>query len=111
MLAWGSGATSGFSGTSGPLKGVALRALHLDKAHLAGGATLASLAGDLTKAGVFAHAGLLDGAALRWALAAIPLMLVSTALGYRLNARLGETAFAGLFWAVMTGYTARLVLA
>jgi uncharacterized protein len=110
LLAFGAGATSGFSGTSGPLKGVALRALRLDRRHLAGGASIASLAGDLTKAGVFAHAGLLDGASLRWALAAVPLMLAATAGGVRTNRRIGEPAFAVLFWAVMGGYTARLLL-
>lgn len=110
-LAFAAGATSGFSGTSGPLKGVALRALRLDRQHLAGGASLASLAGDLAKAGVFAHAGLLDGSALRWALAAVPLMFVATTLGYRVNHRVGEATFAAMFWAVMGGYTARLLLA
>jgi len=34
VLAFGAGATSGFSGTSGPLKGVALRSLALDRQHL-----------------------------------------------------------------------------
>lgn len=110
VLAFAAGATSGFSGTSGPLKGVALRALHLDRRHLAGGASLASLAGDITKAGVFAHAGLLDGASLRWALGAVPLMAVATAVGVRSNRRVGEAVFAVLFWAVMGGYTVRLLV-
>lgn len=110
VLAFGAGATSGFSGTSGPLKGVALRARRLDRRHLAGGASIASLAGDVTKAGVFAHAGLLDATSLRWALVAVPLMLLATAVGVRTNRRIGEPAFAVLFWAVMGGYTARLLL-
>lgn len=110
-FAFAAGATSGFSGTSGPLKGVALRALRLDRQHFAGGASLASLAGDLAKAGIFAHAGLFDGATARWASAAVPLMLVATTIGYRVNRRVGEATFAGMFWAVIGGYTARLILA
>jgi uncharacterized protein len=108
LLAWSAGATSGFSGTSGPLKGVALRALQLDRRHLAGGASLVSLAGDATKAGVFAQAGLLDGTSLRWALAAVPMMFIATTLGYRINRGVGEAKFAAMFWAVVGGYAARL---
>ena len=40
FLALISGATSGFSGTSGPLKGVALRSLQLDRQYLVGAASL-----------------------------------------------------------------------
>ena len=63
VLAFGSGATSGFSGTSGPLKGMAIRQLDLDRAHFVGAASLVSLAGDATKAAVFAEAGLLGSSA------------------------------------------------
>jgi uncharacterized membrane protein YfcA len=42
VLAFGSGATSGFSGTSGPLKGMAIRQLNVDRAHFVGAASLAS---------------------------------------------------------------------
>lgn len=42
-LALASGATSGFSGTSGPLKGVAVRSLGLDRLHTVGAAALLSL--------------------------------------------------------------------
>ena len=48
VLAFASGATSGFSGTSGPLKGMALRQLDLDRAYFVGAASLVSLAGDAT---------------------------------------------------------------
>ena len=45
VLALGSGATSGFSGTSGPLKGMAIRQLDLDRGHFVGASSLASFAG------------------------------------------------------------------
>lgn len=110
LLALGSGATSGFSGTSGPLKGMAIRQLDLDRAHFVGAASLASLAGDLTKAAVFAEAELLTGDSLMVALLAVPLMFVATFGGRRINHALGETGYTFLFWGVMAGYTARLVL-
>lgn len=110
LLALASGATSGFSGTSGPLKGIAMRSLDLDRAHLVGGLSLASLVGDAIKASVFGEAGLLTASAYTMAALAIPLMLAASMLGRHLNLRLGERGFARLFWAVMTAYTARLVL-
>lgn len=109
VLALASGATSGFSGTSGPLKGVALRMLPLDRMHLVGAASLVSLAGDASKALVFAGSGLLGGSRL-WLLAGLlPVMVVSTFLGRRLNASLGERGYAVLFWTVLGGYTVRLL--
>lgn len=109
VLALASGATSGFSGTSGPLKGMAIRQLDLDRAHFVGAASLASLAGDATKAAVFADASLLGGTSLLIAVAAIPLMVAATFSGRRLNRAIGETGYTWLFWAVMAGYTIRLV--
>ena len=43
VLAFCAGATSGFSGTSGPLKGLAIRNLGLDRLHFVGAASLVSL--------------------------------------------------------------------
>lgn len=108
-LALAAGATSGFSGTSGPLKGAAIRALGLDRRHLVGAASLASLAGDLTKTAVFAEASLLGRDAAALLVLAVPSMLVGTAAGRRLNSRVGERGFAVLFWAVMVGYSVRIV--
>ena len=110
VLALGSGATSGFSGTSGPLKGMAIRQLELDRVHFVGAASLASLAGDATKATVFTEAGLLSGDSFGVALAAVPLMLVATFAGRRINRSLGERGYTSLFWGVMAGYTVRLAL-
>lgn len=111
LLALTSGATSGFSGTSGPLKGAAIRNLSLDRQHFAGAASIASLAGDLTKSAIFAEANLLGTSSLLVLAAAVPLMVVGTVTGFRLNRRAGERAFAVMFWGVMAGYSARLAYA
>ena len=108
VLAVGSGATSGFSGTSGPLKGMAIRQLELDRAHFVGAASLTSLAGDATKATIFTEAGLLSADSFLVALAAVPLMLVATFAGRRINRSIGERGYTSLFWGVMAGYTVRL---
>jgi voltage-gated potassium channel Kch len=111
LLAFGAGATSGFSGTSGPLKGMALRQLDLDRGHFVGAASLASLFGDATKAVIFAEARLLDGSALLIAVLAVPLMVIATFSGRRINHAIGETGYSALFWTVMAGYTVRLIVA
>lgn len=108
FLAFVSGASSGFSGTSGPLKGVAIRNLDLDRRHFVGAASLASFAGDAAKTAIFAEADLLGRNAWLTALVAIPLMAAGTWTGSRLNERLGEQTFAVLFWTVMGGYSIRL---
>ena len=110
VLALGAGATSGFSGTSGPLKGMAIRQLELDRAHFVGAASLASLVGDATKAAVFADAQLLDANSVRLALLAIPLMIASTFVGRMINQSIGERGYTVLFWTVMAGYTVRLLV-
>jgi uncharacterized membrane protein YfcA len=110
LLAIGAGATSGFSGTSGPLKGMALRQLDLDRAHFVGAASLVSLAGDATKTVIFTEAALLGSTSFMVALMAVPLMLVATFSGRQINQRIGERGYTVLFWGVMTGYTARLLL-
>lgn len=109
-LALASGATSGFSGTSGPLKGVALRSLALDRQHFVGAAALVSLVGDATKAAVFTEAGLLQGSSFALAAAAAPLMFAATFAGRHFNQAIGERGYSRLFWAVMSGYAARLIV-
>ena len=107
-LSFASGATSGFSGTSGPLKGVAIRNLDLDRRHFVGAASLASFAGDATKTAIFAEADLLGRQSVLLALAAVPLMALGTWFGSTMNERAGERSFAVLFWSVMAGYSVRL---
>jgi hypothetical protein len=110
LLALGAGLTSGFSGTSGPLKGLAVRSLNLNRAHVVGALSLVSLAGDATKAAVFTEAGMISSRGYYLAAASIPLMVVATFAGRRINREIGERGFTGLFWLVMAGYTARLVV-
>ncbi len=107
-LAFGAGATSGFSGTSGPLKGMALRNLRQDRLHCVGEASLVSQANDATKLAVYSEADLIDGEALVVLALAIPLMPIATFTGRNINSRLGESAFTWLFWLVMAGYSARI---
>lgn len=108
-LALAAGTTSGFSGTSGPLKGVAIRNLDLDRLHFVGAASLASFAGDATKVAIFTDAALLGSRSFAVAAVALPLMAAGTALGRHLNGRIDERRFAMCFWSVMTGYSIRLV--
>jgi uncharacterized protein len=110
-LAFASGATSGFSGTSGPLKGIAVRSLGLDRLHTVGAAALVSLVGDATKTAVFTDAQLLGDSSYRVALVAMPVMVAATYGGRECNYAIGERGYRRLFWAVMGGYTARLLSA
>lgn len=110
VLAFASGATSGFSGTSGPLKGLAVRGLDLDRQHLVGALSLVSLVGDVTKTAIWTEAALIPAQGYLLALAATPLMLASTLLGRKINRSIGERGYTGLFWTVMVGYSARLVM-
>lgn len=109
ILALASGATSGFSGTSGPLKGVALRTFQLERSYLVGAASVVSLAGDATKASIYAEAGLLSSQSLILLGMLLPVMFVSTYLGRYLNSKVGEHGYSVLFWVVMGGYSIRLM--
>jgi uncharacterized membrane protein YfcA len=109
VLAFFAGTTSGFSGTSGPLKGIALRNLRLPRQYLVGAASIVSLAGDMTKAAVFLHASVLSNNLFWLFLVTVPLMPLATLLGRRINRQMGERAYTGLFWTVMAGYTVRLL--
>ncbi len=110
LLAFGAGATSGFSGTSGPLKGMALRNLRQDRLNFVGAASVVSLANDATKSAIYSEANLIDGDALIVLALALPLMPLATLTGRRINSSLGEKAFAVVFWLVMLGYSARIIL-
>lgn len=109
VLALGAGATSGFSGTAGPLKGLAVRSLDLDRLHLVGALSLISLVGDATKAAIFTEAGLISANGYYLAAATFPVMIAATFAGRRINQSIGERGFTVLFWLVMGGYTARLL--
>jgi uncharacterized protein len=104
-----SGALSGFSGTSGPLKGLALRSLALDRLNLVGAASVVSLAGDVTKSAIFLTGSLLSEQSWVIALWTLPLMPLAALTGRLLSRRMGEVGYAMLFWVVMAGYSARLL--
>ena len=110
LLAFLAGATSGFSGTSGPLKGVALRNLGLERMFLVGAASLVSFANDIVKASIFMDAELFNQESLTILIITLPFMPLSTLAGRHLNSSIGERAYAGLFWAVMIGYSLRLAM-
>ncbi|NEO86590.1 MAG: sulfite exporter TauE/SafE family protein [Spirulina sp. SIO3F2] len=103
------GLTSGVSGTSGPLKGLAVRQFAADRQHYAGAASLISLVGDVTKASVFAEAALLGQQEFKLLLFVLPLMPLCAFGGRWLNWRLGERGFNYAFWIVIVGYSLRLV--
>lgn len=105
-----SGLVSGFSGTAGPLKGLALRMLRVDRFHMVGAAAIVSIAGDISKTMVFASGGLLRGYGLV-VIASLPLMPVAAWAGKWINERVDEAAFTRAYWLVMVGYAARLLLA
>jgi len=110
FLAFGSGASSGFSGPSGALRAAGVRDLDLDRRHFVGAASLASFAGDATKTAIFADSELLGRTSILVAIAAVPLMALGTGTGSTIKRRAGEQTFAVLFWTVMAGYTVRLVM-
>ena len=110
ILAFVSGAVSGLSGTSGPMKGVALRNLALERRHLVGAASIVSMVGDLTKTAIFADAALLGAREAAVAVAALPVMVLAVRAGRALNERVGERRFAVLFWSVMVGYGVRVLV-
>lgn len=62
------------------------------------------------KTTIFLHASLIDQTSWTIALGALPLMPLAAYAGRYVNSRIGERAYAGLFWAVMTGYSIRLLV-
>ena len=71
---------------------------------------MASLAGDAAKTVVFAASQLLGRSSVVIALLAVPLMILGTFAGRRINYSIGEKGYTVLFWMVMGGYTLRLLL-
>jgi uncharacterized protein len=108
VLAFLAGLTSGFAGTSGPLKGLALRGLTGDRLQLAGAASVVSLVGDVAKTAVYLRSGVLDASV--WPIAGAVVLLVpfTATLGRHLNVQLGESRYGYFFWLVMLGYALRL---
>ncbi len=78
VMAFVSGASSGFSGTSGPLKGAAIRNLDLDRRHFVGAASLASFAGGRHQNGDLRRCRTAGSRVDLLAVAALPLMALGT---------------------------------
>jgi uncharacterized protein len=110
LFAAGAGVLSGFAGTSGPLKGLALRTLQVDRTRFVGAASLISLGGDVAKVLVLVPLLALRGDALLAALCAVPLAPCAVFLGRTINRRMGERAFSSLFWLMMASFLVRLAL-
>ena len=105
----GSAVLSGVSGTSGPLKGIAVRSLGLPRLEHVGLASMVSLVGDALKVEMFRTAGLLDGIELGTLFIAVPLMPLGAWAGRRLNQRFNERIFQVVFWIVVGCYTLRML--
>lgn len=109
IMGLAAGATSGFSGISGPLKGLAIRNLALDRMHFVGACSLVSLASDAIKVGVYSRAVLIGESTWPIVALSLPLMPVAVWIGRLVNRHSGERLFRRLFWLVMGGYTVRLL--
>ena len=108
VLALGSGSTSGFSGTSDPLNGTAIRALRLD--YFVGARCTGVHGRRRDESRVFTDVELLDTSAYWLMAAALPIILVATFAGRSFNRSVGESGDTKLFWTVMGGRTCRLVV-
>jgi uncharacterized membrane protein YfcA len=108
-LMGGAALLSGFSGTSGPLKGISIRSLGLPRLHHVGLASCVSLIGDALKVELFAQASLLPD--VQWSVLAVaaPVMPVAAWVGRRFNERIGESTFRWVFWSVVGAYTLRML--
>lgn len=100
---------SGFSGTSGPLKGISIRSLGLPRLTHVGLASCVSLVGDVLKIEMFAHAGLLPR--IDWYVVALvlPVMPLAAWVGRAANERIDERTFRWVFWSVVGAYCLRMM--
>ena len=105
----GGAVLSGFSGTSGPLKGISIRSLGLPRLEHVGLASCVSLVGDVLKVELFAQAGLLPR--IEWYLVAavLPVMPLAAWVGRRVNERISEETFRWVFWSVVGAYSLRMM--
>ena len=105
----GAAVLSGFSGTSGPLKGVSIRSLGLPRLEHVGLASCVSLLGDVLKVELFAQAELLPRIEWYLVLAVLPVMPLAAWVGRHMNERINETAFRWVFWSVVAAYSMRMM--
>ncbi len=105
----GAAVISGFSGTSGPLKGVSIRSLGLPRLEHVGLASLVSLVGDVLKVELFAQAGLLPRIEWYLVVAVLPVMPFAAWVGRHVYERIDEATFRWVFWSVVGAYTLRMM--
>lgn len=106
-----SGFCSGISGTSGPLKGMAIKCLDLDKLQIVAAASVLSFATDSTKAIIYLSSyNPLVGNSFNLLLVSICMMPVATVLGKRINHKISNVAYDVLFFSILSGYAVRLIL-
>lgn len=111
IYSWLSGFCSGISGTSGPLKGMAIKCLDLNKMQIVATASILSFATDSTRAFIYlSNYNPLAGNSFNLLLASICMMPVATVLGKKINHKISNVAYDVLFFSILSGYVARLVL-
>lgn len=104
-----SGFCSGLSGTSGPLKGLAVKCYMNEKLGIVAAASVLSLATDTTKSVIYLSQYTPTALTMEWFIYSIVVMPIATALGRYINQTMSLKAYEVLFYFVMTGYVFRLV--
>lgn len=104
------GICSGLSGTSGPLKGIAVRCFHQSKTSLVATASIISLASDAVKSSVYVTQ-LSDLSFNPFIIAfGVISMPIASRLGKHINEQMSNRAYDALFYMVMSGYVLRLFI-
>lgn len=111
VYSWLSGFCSGISGTSGPLKGMAIKCFDFNKLQIVAAASVLSFATDSTKAVIYlSNYNPVTGTSFDLLLVSICMMPVATVLGKRINQKISNVAYDVLFFSILSGYVVRLVL-
>ncbi|MEJ7737900.1 MAG: sulfite exporter TauE/SafE family protein [Chitinophagaceae bacterium] len=110
LIAFTAGLFSGIAGTSGPLKGIALKCNVFEKLELVAAASIISLVSDSTKSIIYLTRYSPEKFPTEILLFSIIVMPIATGLGKKLNQRLSQTAYDALFYCVLSGYVVRLFL-
>ena len=105
-----SGLCSGLSGTSGPLKGLAVKCYMNSKVEIVAAAAVLSLATDTVKSVIYLTQYTPTTLTIEWLLYSVAVMPIATGLGRYINKAMSLKAYEVLFYFVMTGYIFRLFL-
>lgn len=104
------GLLSGVSGSSGPLKGLAIKCLKNTPLQIVACATVLSLSSDVVKSTIYLNHLTLSTQAMQYLFGSLLLMPLATYLGKKINSNIGTTAYDVLFYSVISGYVVRLLL-